>query len=289
MCGERICGLISAFKYNPDALPFSFSRICAPSGTSAWCAMLETHLIPRALSRSFNDASSSAFLRNSKPSNLATTSRVMSSLVGPSPPVTKTISARENNSQRLSPIAAPSPTVRRSSIRKPSAKISRAIKARCVSCTSPARSSVPVLRRTARMSATWFVKKLQRYKGSSNPFNLVTLLTFLTCGRRPSGGVFVLLLANQRQLFAFDHSTINRDFSDIFPTRHVIHDVEHDPLQHRAKRASTGTLRDRLRGQSAQRVFGHRQPYTFHREELGVLLDHSVLCLSQNCHHLFFS
>src|SRR5207302_1339187 len=190
MCGERICGLISAFKYNPDALPFSFGRICAPSGTSAWCAMLETHLIPRALSRSFNDASSSAFLRNSKPSNLATTSRVMSSLVGPSPPVTKTISARENNSRRL---------------------------------------------------------------------------------------------------FAVEHGTINRDFSDIFPTRHVIQDVEHDPLEHRAKRASTGTLRDRLRGQSAQRVFGHRQPYTFHREELGVLLDHSVLCLSQNCHHLFFS
>ena len=149
--GERIFGLISVFKYSPEAVPFSFGRICAPSGARACRAMLETHLIPRARSRSFNDASNSAFSCNFSPSNSATTSRVMSSLVGPSPPVTKIISARENNSRNVSPIAAPSATVLRSSIRNPSEKISRAIKAKCVSCTSPARSSVPVLRRTALM------------------------------------------------------------------------------------------------------------------------------------------
>src|SRR6266436_2827611 len=55
-------------------------------------------------------------------------------------------------------------------------------------------------------------------------------------------GVFVLLLANQREFFAFDHGAIDRDFGYIFPARHVVHDVEHDSLEHRTQRAGTSSL-----------------------------------------------
>ena len=51
--------------------------------------------------------------------------------------------------------------------------------------------------------------------------------------KRPtSSGVFILLLANERELFPFDHRAIDRDFSDVFAARHVIHDIEHDALEH---------------------------------------------------------
>jgi hypothetical protein len=60
-----------------------------------------------------------------------------------SPPVTKIISARENNSLSASRIASPSGTVRCSAKRTPSGKISRAINLKCASCASPSKSSVP--------------------------------------------------------------------------------------------------------------------------------------------------
>jgi hypothetical protein len=49
-------------------------------------------------------------------------------------------------------------------------------------------------------------------------------------------GILVLLLANKRQLFSFDYRAIDRDFSDVFAARHVIHDIKHDALEHRAQR-----------------------------------------------------
>src|SRR5260370_5363701 len=229
---------MSALKYNPDALPFSFGRICAPSGTRACRAMLETHLIRRALSRSFNDASNSAFSCNCNPSRSAVTSLVMSSLVGPSPPVTKIISAHENNSRSVSPIAGPSPTVLRSSIRNPTEKISRAMKARCVSCTSPARSSVPVLRRTALMNRSKRSTSNAQRPTLKQKLRLIEHSTLKVERFLPkSGGGFLLLLANQREFFAFDHRAIDRHFRNIFAARHIVHDVEHDPLEPRANRA----------------------------------------------------
>src|SRR5437773_10976769 len=57
-CGEEMCELIFAFKYNPDALPFWFGRICAPAGTSAGRAIHEDHLIPRVGSHCRSEASS---------------------------------------------------------------------------------------------------------------------------------------------------------------------------------------------------------------------------------------
>ena len=68
----------------------------------------------------------------------------------------------------------------------------------------------------------------------------------------------VLLLANQRKLFAFYHRAIDRYFGDIFAARHVIHDVEHDAFEHRTQRTRAGAFGDSLRGEGAQRIFGQR-------------------------------
>ena len=47
-----------------------------------------------------------------------------------------------------------------------------------------------------------------------------------------SGRGLVLLLTNERKLFAFDDGAIDRYLGDIFPARHIVHDVEHNPLEH---------------------------------------------------------
>ena len=67
------------------------------------------------------------------PSDSATISRVISSVVGPRPPVTNRISQCGNNSVSVRRITSLSGTVRRSSIRRPNGRISRAINARCAS------------------------------------------------------------------------------------------------------------------------------------------------------------
>src|SRR5713101_1796955 len=164
----------------------------------------------------------------------------MSSVVGPSPPVTNRISVRENSSASVSRIAWPSGTVRRSSMRKPKGKISRAMNTRCASCTSPSRSSVPVFKTTTRMWEHEPLKEIQRY-------NRVA-----ACLPIQPYGHFNLV-----KLFAFHYCAIDRDFGDIFAARHLVHDVEHDPFEHRPQRARAGSLRDRLRRQGAQGVFCH--------------------------------
>ena len=67
-------------------------------------------------------------------------------------------------------------------------------------------------------------------------FNFVTLLTF-NSGRKPSGRRLILFLANERELFAFHYRPIDGDLGDIFATRHLVHDIEHDPLEHGTQRA----------------------------------------------------
>ena len=95
--------------------------------------------------------------------NSETNSRVISSLVGPRPPVTKTISARGKISAKVSCSVGLSGTVRCSSTRRPNWKISWAINRRCVFNTSPSKSSVPVLMTTTRMVKSDSLKELQRY------------------------------------------------------------------------------------------------------------------------------
>ncbi len=100
--------------------------------------------------------------------------------------------------------------------------------------------------------------------------------------------VLVLLLPNQRKLFAFHHRATDRDLRNILAARHVVHDVEHDSLEHRPQSARARAFGDGLGRQGAEGILGHVQAHAFHREELGVLLDHRVLRLGQDHHHLVF-
>src|SRR5260370_30476268 len=108
-------------------------------------------------------------------------------------------------------------------------------------------------------------------------FNLVTLCTL---GRRRLRGGLVLFLANEGKLSAFDDGAIDRHFGDVFAARDVVHDIEHDPLEHRAQRARAGSFCDRLRCESTERVFCYGEPYAFHREKLGILLYHRIPCFT---------
>jgi hypothetical protein len=159
--------------------------------------MLGVHLIPRTRNLCRSEASNSEDCRSSNPSRSATISRVMSSLVGPRPPVTKRISQRGNSSASVCRIASVSPTVRRSSMRKPNEKISCAMNARCASCTSPSKSSVPVLRSATRIRRG---ETSQSYNVTGEAVTLLpcSAFNFLTCPKklRGSGGAFVLFLAN---------------------------------------------------------------------------------------------
>ena len=132
-------------------MPLSFRNTSAPAGTKAWRSTRAVNWMPRVANLSEMAVITSGSRTNFRPSNSAAASRVTSSVVGPSPPVTKRISERENISARVSRIATPSDTVLRSSIRNPSGKMWRAIKARCASWTSPSKSSVPVLSTIARI------------------------------------------------------------------------------------------------------------------------------------------
>src|SRR5204862_7214206 len=104
---------------------------------------------------------------------------------------------------------------------------------------------------------------------------------------RKSGRGLILFFTNQRQLFALYHCAVDRDFGNVFATWHIVHDVEHDALQQRTQRARACAFCDRLSSESAQRIFSHHQAHSLHREQLCVLLDHSVLCLGENGHHFF--
>src|SRR5260370_16919967 len=91
-------------------------------------------------------------------------------------------------------------------------------------------------------------------------FNLVTLCTL---GRRRLRGGLVLFLANEGKLSAFDDGAIKRDFGDVFAARDVVHDIEHDPLEHRAQRARASSFCDPFRCDTTDRLFFSRKPYTF--------------------------
>jgi hypothetical protein len=148
--------LTLARRYRPGAVPFPFGKTCAPAGTLACRGMRSVDLIPRLANRFVIVARTRSSWRNSSPRSSAVSSRVISSLVGPSPPVTNNMSARGNICASACEMASPSGTVRCSSTRKPSGRISRAMKARWASCTSPSNSSVPVLMRRTRIQERTF-------------------------------------------------------------------------------------------------------------------------------------
>src|SRR5260370_10479617 len=83
-------------------------------------------------------------------------------------------------------------------------------------------------------------------------FNLVTLCTL---GRRRLRGGLVLFLANEGKLSAFDDGAIDRHFGDVFAARDVVHDIEHDPLEHLAQHARAASVCHSLLCESAHLGF----------------------------------
>ena len=63
-----------------------------------------------------------------------------------------------------------------------------------------------------------------------------------------------MLPPDQRLAFAGDYGAGNVDVQDVFAAGHVVHYVEHQPLEQAAQSARAGPLFDRLHGQLTQRV-----------------------------------
>jgi hypothetical protein len=77
------------------------------------------------------------------------------------------------------------------------------------------------------------LKELQRYIGGAARLPIALCNLFSVPRKlRGLGRVFVLLLANEWKPSAFDHCAIDRHLGNIFAARHVVHDVEHDSLEH---------------------------------------------------------
>src|SRR4029453_7691238 len=104
------------------------------------------------------------------------------------------------------------------------------MKRRCVFSTSPSKSSVPVLMTTTRTGedSTPNAQRPTLNVQRSTAQSFCTEELKFAAKRPTSSGVFILLLANERELFPFDHRAIDRDFSDVFAARHVINDVENN-------------------------------------------------------------
>ena len=128
MCGEFFSCI--AGKYSPGAVPFALCSTMASCGRSA-CSF--TRSVMRRLRRAKRSAiwrMISSSCSSASPRSSAVMSRVMSSVVGPRPPVTSTISARQKVSRSASRIASPSGTVVCLSMRRPMGNSACAIAAR---------------------------------------------------------------------------------------------------------------------------------------------------------------
>src|SRR5271166_4884319 len=104
-----------------------------------------------------------------------------------------------------------------------------------------------------------------------------------------SRSVLVLLPSDQWSAFAFDNSAVNDYVGNVFPARHLIHDVEHDLFKHRTQGARPGTFRNSLLRQGSQRIAGDDQIYPLHGQQFCVLFYHRISRLGQNQHQLVFS
>ena len=135
----------STSSTSPGAVPTGLGRASAPSGIRAMRSLPAGSGVPRQVAHRVRSSSSSALSRRrGLPSASATTSRVMSSPVGPRPPETSTTSASSRaraSAPRMS--GALSPTTNLARIGSPSSAARRPIHAPLVSTVKPARSSSP--------------------------------------------------------------------------------------------------------------------------------------------------
>ncbi len=132
--------------YIPGAVPFGFGNTSAPTGTSACFKFTSAMGRPLWAKKASSERRAASSVMSSMPNKLAVISRVTSSLVGPSPPVTMRASALVIASPSALLMASPSGTVVWRETRKPMCRSSPPIQAACVFCVVPSRSSLPVLR-----------------------------------------------------------------------------------------------------------------------------------------------
>ena len=129
----------------PGAVPLALGKISPPTGLSA-CFLLSSAISrSRWAKKASIDLSAASSVISSTPSTSAAASRVISSLVGPRPPVTMTTSLRSIASLIAMLMASPSGTVVWRCTRRPSLKSSIPIHAPWVLSVVPSSSSLPVL------------------------------------------------------------------------------------------------------------------------------------------------
>ena len=135
----------------PGAVPHRFRRTAAPSGISAWLRLLATGTRPKRRNRSIRFCHTDSSKCSGAPNSSATTFLLMSSRVGPSPPVVSTAPVRPSASPTAARIASGlSATAVRRVTRTPRPARPRAISAPLVSTVKPSSSSVPMV--TSSMS-----------------------------------------------------------------------------------------------------------------------------------------
>lgn len=102
--------LLWCLTANPEAVPDGLGMSSAPRGMSAWMALDSEGVRPSSAKKAWRFLSASVFVMSGTPQNSATVCRVMSSGVGPMPPVMMMVSARSD---------APARAARMSFLRSP--------------------------------------------------------------------------------------------------------------------------------------------------------------------------
>ena len=141
-------------KWRPGAEPRAFGITLAPRGTRAWASLIGGIVSPRSLKRARIPSRASRSRMSRRRNTVAITLRVMSSDVGPRPPVAITTSARWTAVRNASPRrSGSSPTVVWYEGQSPASARSPEIMSRFVFGTSPWRSSLPIVMTSAIMIA----------------------------------------------------------------------------------------------------------------------------------------
>jgi len=132
--------------HSPGAVPRGLGRMVAPSGTSAWVRLTAGIGRPNRWNRAAIPASSPSSSTSRLPNSSATTVFVMSSRVGPRPPVVTKQPVRSSASATAARIASGrSATVTRRVISAPTAARARPSSAAFESTVYPSSSSVPMV------------------------------------------------------------------------------------------------------------------------------------------------
>src|SRR5579875_1873877 len=140
---------------SPGAVPFVCSMTVAPTGTSAWRRLFAGMARPRAKNSSSMRRTSASWRTRGTPITSAIASRVMSSWVGPRPPVTMTPSLRASAVRSARTIRSLlSPTAWRKCESTPAAASCSPSQAEFVSAIWPRRSSVPTATISILISAS---------------------------------------------------------------------------------------------------------------------------------------